>query len=164
MATRKSVRLAEKGKDRDKDQARVQEADRDKGRRASVGDVLGLTPAKPKGNNLNEAKSTQEAEAAAARLDAFAAAYGGRRRKRMSKKRRKGKNKHGAVGDKQTDQKAQQDAVGEQEVNHTPGYYDKRGIPSYYKASRKSLNATDRLFTPDKKQPEDQDDDDHLRD
>ena len=44
MATRKSVRLAEKGKDRAEERAREQETNRDNGRRASIGDVLGVTP------------------------------------------------------------------------------------------------------------------------
>ena len=117
MATRKSVRLAEKGKDRAEGRAREQETNRDNGRRASIGDVLGVTPAKPKERNLNDAKAVQSAEAAAARLDAFAATPSGKRRKRVSKKRRKGKKKHGAVGDQQKDKNAQQDAVREQEVN-----------------------------------------------
>ena len=93
MATRKSVRLAEKGKDRAQERAREQEANRDNGRRASIGDVLGVTPAKPKERNLNDAKAVQSAEAAAARLDAFAATPSGKRRKRVSKKRRKDKKK-----------------------------------------------------------------------
>ena len=82
MATRKSARLAEKGKDRAEGRAREQETNRDNGRRASIGDVLGVTPAKPKERNLNGAKAVQSVEATAARLDAFATTPSGQRRKR----------------------------------------------------------------------------------
>ena len=42
----------------------------DADRRKSVGAVLGLTPRKPKGANLGEARALDAAEAAAKRLDA----------------------------------------------------------------------------------------------
>ena len=74
MATRKSARLAGKDVGREEDRVLQRDGNRDEGRRASIGSVMGMTPAKPKGNKLREAKAVQLAEAAAARLDAIAEA------------------------------------------------------------------------------------------
>ena len=63
------------------------EDDRTKGRRASVGGALGLTPAVPRGRNLVVAKAAGAAEAAAARLDELNAGV-----QRSSQKRAKRKS------------------------------------------------------------------------
>ena len=70
MATRKSTRLAAKeGRLHGEGETHDEGNDHDLGRRSSIGGVLGLTPAKPKGRNLVVAKAASAAEAAAARLD-----------------------------------------------------------------------------------------------
>ena len=103
MATRRSDRLAarrggeehptspDEGGSTDEGERREEEKTRDYGRRASVGDTLGLTPAVPKGRNLRVVKAAGLAAEAAANLDALNTPRGkSARKKRKSKKARKG--------------------------------------------------------------------------
>ena len=92
MATRKSKRLATKsGPNRDEGEELTKGSDEKHGRRASVGDALGLTPAKQTAPNLEQAKAASAAEAAAARLDELNASTRtvGSRKKRKSGRSRK---------------------------------------------------------------------------
>ena len=61
---RKSKRLSKAKK-----KAEKQKKQRRSNRRVSVADALGLTPHKPKGTNLSEAKALEAAAAAARKLD-----------------------------------------------------------------------------------------------
>ena len=97
MATRKSHRLAAKQQRNSGELATYDGGDdREDGRRASVGGALGLTPARPKGQNLTIAKAASVAEAAAARLDELNAGDQQVKRekaKRKSSKARKARSK-----------------------------------------------------------------------
>ena len=87
MESRRSARLAEKNRAAD---ASAVPAGGD--RRASIGAVMGLTPGKPRGVNLQEAKAADAAEAAARQLDLYNAGVrhtrGSHKKKRKSKKQR----------------------------------------------------------------------------
>ena len=91
MESRRSVRLVEKKRDRDEDITATRDNQKDN-KRASIGDVLGLTPRKPTGANLQEAKAADAAEAAARQLDLFNVGVrqtrGKHKKKRKSKKQR----------------------------------------------------------------------------
>ena len=62
-------------------------------RRRSVGAALGLTPAKPKGRNLQVAKAASAAEAAANRLDGLNAEEQQKRKERQARKKGKSKKR-----------------------------------------------------------------------
>ena len=88
MDSRRSARLAAKNREAD---AKTVSAghNRKDDRRASIGELMGLTPGKPKGTNLQEAKAADAAEAAARQLDLFN--VGVRQTRGKHKKKRKSK-------------------------------------------------------------------------
>ena len=65
MDVRKSARLAAKQKGVHEETGNGGERSHRNGRRASVGDALGLTPKKTKGRNLQEAEAATKVAAAA---------------------------------------------------------------------------------------------------
>jgi len=87
MEGRRSARLAEKNRKADANAVPAAS-----NRRASIGAVMGLTPGKPRGVNLQDAKAADAAEAAARQLDLFNAGVrrsrGSHKKKRKSKKQR----------------------------------------------------------------------------
>ena len=104
MTTRRSNRLAAKGRSITEGETAHDEGDdRVLGRRASVGDALGLTPTRPTGRNLVMAKAAGAAKAAADRLDELNAGdkrEASERKKRKSSKARKAERKKQTTADR----------------------------------------------------------------
>ena len=68
--SRRSARLTSKNRDRDEGTGLTGDHRKDY-KRPSIDDVLGLTPKKPKGKNVQEVKAADAAEAVARRLDLY---------------------------------------------------------------------------------------------